>query len=468
VKVAVVGAGPAGLTTAYQLAGRDVEVVVFEAADVVGGISRTVEHQGYRFDLGGHRFFSRSAEVEALWDEMADEPLLVRPRLSRIFYGGRFYDYPLRLGNVVRNLGPRASAAAVLSYAHARVSPPPDDGSLESWVTRRFGRRLYETFFRSYTEKVWGMPCSQISAEWAAQRIRGLSLSQALAGALLPSRRRRVTTLIDRFRYPSLGPGQLWESCAARAQEKGAEIRLGERVVGFEGADGAVGAVRTLCSDGGERVCEVDHVLSSMALSDLVPAIPWAPPAVRDSAARLRYRGLVLVVAVYDACDLFPDNWVYVHSPAVQVGRVQNFGNWSAAMVPDPRTSCLGMEYFADPGDELWSQPDDRLLERAVSEVADIGLVRRGRFVTGTVVRVPGAYPVYSRRHETEFAPLRDWLRSLAGLTCIGRSGQHRYNNMDHSMMTALLAVRNLVDGGRFDVWDVNADAEYHEEGPEA
>jgi protoporphyrinogen oxidase len=205
-----------------------------------------------------------------------------------------------------------------------------------------------------------------------------------------------------------------------------------------------------------------------MALSDLVPAIPWAPPAVRDSAARLRYRGLVLVVAVYDACDLFPDNWVYVHSPAVQVGRVQNFGNWSAAMVPDPRTSCLGMEYFADPGDELWSQPDDRLLERAVSEVADIGLVRRGRFVTGTVVRVPGAYPVYSRRHETEFAPLRDWLRSLAGLTCIGRSGQHRYNNMDHSMMTALLAVRNLVDGGRFDVWDVNADAEYHEEGPEA
>ncbi len=458
----VIGAGPAGLTCAYELARNGVKPLVLEAGDDVGGISRTVEHRGYRFDLGGHRFFSKSEEIERLWDEIAREPLLVRPRLSRIFYDGKFYYYPLRPFNALANAGPVNALAILASYARARLAPIQPEDSFEVWVTNRFGRRLYEMFFKSYTEKVWGIPCSEISAEWAAQRIKGLSLGKAVLNALSGGKGNTVKTLIDRFRYPPLGPGQLWNDCAFRAKEAGATVEMNARVVGIRPEDGVF--VLTAHTASGRREVRAEHVVSSMPIRDLVAAFDGVPAGVKERAAELRYRGFIMVAVALDEPDLFPDNWVYIHSPEVRVGRVQNFGNWSERMVPDPGTSCLGMEYFADPGDDLWTMDDEDLAALAVQEVSAIGLVKRGKPLLHKVVRVPDAYPVYETDQDAFMAPLREWLDAVPGLWCIGRNGQHRYNNMDHAMMTGLLAARSIIDGQPRDVWSVNTDAEYHEE----
>jgi len=336
-------------------------------------------------------------------------------------------------------------------------------------VTNRFGRRLYKMFFESYTEKVWGRPCSEISADWAAQRIRNLSLGKAVIGALGLGRRGEVTTLIDEFRYPRLGPGQLWEACADKCRTFGADVHLGENVVAFETEEPSehprVTAVQTRAADGSQNRYETDWVVSSMPLRDLLPAFPEAPTAVRSIASRLGYRGFAIAACVLSEPGLFPDNWVYVHSGSVRLARVQNVGNWSSAMVPEEGTSLLGLEFFADPGDDLWTMPDEELVALGDREVRAIGLVRRGRLLHGCVTRVPDAYPVYERHHAEFFAPLQEWLVGLPNLVCVGRNGQHRYNNMDHSMTTALLAVAGLLDGRARDVWAVNAESEYHEEG---
>ncbi|MCX8007491.1 MAG: NAD(P)/FAD-dependent oxidoreductase [Coriobacteriia bacterium] len=458
----IVGAGPAGLTCAYELARNGAAPLVVEALDDVGGISRTVEFEGYRFDLGGHRFFSKSEEIERLWDEIAFEPLLVRPRLSRIFYGGKFYYYPLRPLNALANVGPVTAAAILASYLKARVAPVRPEDTFEAWVSNRFGRRLYEMFFKSYTEKVWGIPCSEISAEWAAQRIKGLSLGEAVRNALRGGRGNTVKTLIEQFRYPALGPGQLWNDCARRATDAGAVIALKTRAVAVRRERG--GFTVALEGPTGRSEVRAEHLVSSVPIRDLVAAIDGAPEPVRERARALRYRGFIMVAIAFDEPGLFPDNWVYVHSPEVRLGRVQNFGNWSERMVPDPGASCLGMEYFADPEDALWSMEDADLAELAVREVRAIGLVTRGRPLLHRVVRVPDAYPVYETDHEGFMRPLRDWLGSVPGLWCVGRNGQHRYNNMDHAMMTGLLAARSILDGNKRDVWEVNTDAEYHEQ----
>lgn len=458
----VIGAGPAGLTCAYELSRNGTAPLVLEAGDDVGGISRTVEYHGYRFDLGGHRFFSKSEEIELLWDEIAREPLLVRPRLSRIFYDGKFYYYPLRPLNALANAGPVNALAILASYARARMSPIRPEDSFEAWVTNRFGRRLYEMFFKSYTEKVWGIPCSEISAEWAAQRIKGLSLGKAVLNALSGGKGSTVKTLIDRFRYPPLGPGQLWNDCAARAEQSGAVIEKNARVVRVRREHGVF--VVTADTATGPKEFRAQHVVSSMPIRDLVAAFDGVPEGVTERARALRYRGFIMVAVVLDEPGLFPDNWVYIHSPEVRVGRVQNFGNWSERMVPDPKTSCLGMEYFADPGDDLWTMDDEDLAALAVQEVRAIGLVKKGEPLLHKVVRVPDAYPVYEADHDAFMAPLREWLDSVPGLWCVGRNGQHRYNNMDHAMMTGLLAARSIIDGKPRDVWAVNTDAEYHEE----
>lgn len=461
----VIGAGPAGLTAAYALAQRGLPVTILEASSVCGGISRTVAVEGCHYDLGGHRFFSKNGDIEALWDELASEPLLERARLSRIYYDGKFYDYPLRIGNALRNMGPVEAGRVLGSFAAARVRPTKDVDTFEGWVTSRFGRRLYEMFFASYTEKVWGRPCSEISAEWAAQRIRNLSLSKALVNAVVGNRGDRATSLIDRFRYPRLGPGQLWDSAAIKCASEGATLLRDRRVVGFE-TDGDPPVIHAVLSDGphGHERHAAAAVLSSMPLRDLVAALPEPPEPIRDMAAALGYRGFFVVALVLDTPDLFPDNWVYAHSSSVRVARVQNFGNWSPDMLPGPGVSCLGAEYFADPQDELWNTADDQLIDLAESELRRIGLLSRGRVIFGHVTRVPDAYPVYERGHSQWFAGLQSYLTRLPNLWCIGRAGQHRYNNMDHSMMSALLAAANVADGGRRDVWAVNTEAEYHEE----
>ena len=462
----VVGAGPAGLTAAWELARLGQPAAVFEMDRVVGGISRTVEHRGYRFDIGGHRFFTKVPEVLALWREVLDGDLLERPRLSRIYYGGSFFDYPLRPLRALAGLGPVEAVRVLASYLAAQVAPHPEERSFEEWVVNRFGRRLYEIFFKTYTEKVWGIPCDEIDAAWAAQRIKDLDLLTALKHALLPGRGwggEVVTTLIDRFLYPRLGPGQMWERLRDLVVERGVAVEMESRVVTVHHAGGRIEAV-TVEGAAGRRRVPAAHVVSSMPLPELVRCLdPAAPPDVVRAASRLRFRDFLTVVLVVDRAEVFPDNWIYVHEPRVRVGRIQNFKNWSPEMVPDPATTALGLEYFVQAGDELWAAPDAELVARATREIASLGLVDPGEVIDGTVVRMPKAYPVYDREYRAALAAVRGWLDGLDNLHPVGRNGQHRYNNQDHSMLTGLLAARNVA-GADHDLWAVNVEGEYHEE----
>jgi protoporphyrinogen oxidase len=456
--VAVLGAGPAGLTAAYRLLQRRVPVVVFEAGDEVGGLARTVVRDGYRFDLGGHRFFTKSEEVEELWEELLGQELLVRPRLSRIYWRGRFVEYPLRPADVFAKVGPLELARSLASYARARLGRRGAAKTYEEWVSARFGRRLFELFFKTYTEKVWGVGTDELRAEWAAQRISDLSLASALRAAL-PGRGETPKSLIEQFRYPRLGPGQMWEEMARRIEDGGGQIRLGAPVEGLEHEAGRLTGVRA----GGERV-EVSAAISSIPLRTTVGAAEPAPPReVTLAAAGLRYRDFLTVALPIDGEPPFPDNWVYVHDPRARVGRIQNFRAWSPWMTPDPRRSCLGLEYFCFEGDDLWSAADEELIALGRREVASLGLVDPERFAGGHVVRVPKAYPVYDAEYAGRVDRIRGWLDGISNLQQIGRNGLHRYNNSDHSMLTAMRAVENLCDGAGHDVWAVNAESVYHE-----
>jgi protoporphyrinogen oxidase len=456
--VVIIGAGPAGLTAGYLLAGLGRPVLVIEADEQVGGLAKTVVRDGYRFDLGGHRFFTKSAEVEALWHEVLGEELLLRPRLSRIYWNERFLDYPLSPRDVVRKLGPLELGRVLGSYLGALPRRRGGEETLEQWVSNRFGRRLFELFFRTYTEKVWGVPASEIRAEWAAQRIKGLSLSTAVRDALFGNG--GVKSLIREFHYPRLGPGQMWEAMAAHICELGGDVRTGMPVesIRLEGD-----RVVSISAAGEEIACE--HVISSLPLRTLAAiARPGPTGPALAAAAGLGYRDFLTVALVLRGADPFPDNWVYVHDPAVKVGRIQNFRSWSPWMVPDPEKTCIGLEYFCFEGDELWSSSDDRLVELAASELERLGLGRRDRLERGYAVRVPKAYPVYDGDYPERLATVRSWLDRIENLQQVGRNGLHRYNNSDHSMLTAMRAVENVVAGADHDLWTVNADSVYHEE----
>jgi len=459
--VVVVGAGPAGLTAGWELHRAGVDFVVLEMDREVGGLSRTVRHGGHRFDIGGHRFLTKVPAVERMWAEVLGSELVRRDRRSRILYRGRYLDYPLRMGTVLRGLGPVFGARAALSFAAARAAPRRPERSMEDWVTNRFGAFLYRTFFKTYTEKVWGIPCAEIGAEWAAQRIRGLSFGRALA-AMLPGGTRGIKSLAESFHYPRLGPGQMWEAVAERLAAPG-RLRLGTRVVAVRHAGGRVRAVAAR-DEAGETTTAASHLVSSMPLRELVEALDPPPPAAVLRAARsLRYRDFVTVALVLDRPALFPDQWLYIHDPALRVGRIQNYGNWSPDMVGEPERSVLGLEYFCFEGDGLWTLSDEEMVALARREVRALGIAAGAAVREGVVVRMRHAYPVYDRGHAERLAVIRGWLAGLANLHPVGRNGLHRYNNQDHSMLTAMLAVRNIL-GERHDVWAVNADCEYLEE----
>ena len=463
-RVLIVGAGPAGLTAAYQLSKEGVAVQVLEADTIVGGISRTAQYKGFRFDIGGHRFFTKIAAVESLWHEILGREFIAVPRLSRIHYNGRFFDYPLKAANALRGLGPWNASLILLSYLRWKWRPYPVEENFEQWVTNRFGKRLYETFFKTYTEKVWGIPCREIRAEWAAQRIQGLSLAQAILSATALNRRStKIRSLIDTFQYPRLGPGQMWEMCRDRVREMGNAVLTEHRVTAIETSGGRAVAVRAATPDG-ERRFEADHVISTMPLRSLLRTFePAAPAGVKDAAEALRYRDFLVVVLILDRQDLFPDNWIYVHTPGVKVGRIQNFNNWSAAMVPEPGRTCLGLEYFCFKGDGLWDSDDSALIRQATRELEQLGLAPAADVVDGTVVRMPKAYPIYESTYRSNLERLRVFLDAIPNLHTVGRNGMHKYNNQDHSMLTAMMTVRNM-QGAAFDVWSVNTDFEYHEE----
>jgi protoporphyrinogen oxidase len=439
---------------------------VLEADGAVGGIAKTVEFDGYRFDLGGHRFYTKLQPILRLWKEMLGDEFLVRPRQSRIYYHGRFFNYPLRAQDVFKGLGVIESARAGLSYFYWRyrmrhIRPE----SFEDWVVARFGRRLYDAFFRSYTEKVWGIPGSEIQAEWAAQRIQEFSLSHAIFGILGMKRGAPPTTLIERFLYPRLGPGQMWEAFTDWVEERDIPVLLNHRCTGIRHSAGRAESV-LVRTNGNEHEHAVDSVLSSMPLSELIECLdPPAPADVRAAAAKLRYRGLCVVALMTREKDPFPDNWIYIHDPRTQAGRVQNFGAWSPDMVREG-TTCLGVEYFGFEDDEIWRMPDDEAVALAVGDLERLGILDPAQVFNGVKVLVPKAYPMYDATYREAVATIRGYLDHFENLKTFGRNGLHRYNNQDHSMWTAILATLNQTDGSSHDVWSVNTKAEYLEEGP--
>jgi protoporphyrinogen oxidase len=469
-RVAIIGAGPAGLTAAYLLAKGNQEVVVFEKdPKYVGGISRTESYNGYHFDIGGHRFFSKSKEVEDFWTEILGDEMLERPRSSRIYYNNHFFSYPLVAFEALRKLGIFESALCVLSYLKAKAFPVKNPTNFEEWVTNQFGKRLFNIFFKTYTEKVWGIPCNEISADWAAQRIKGLSLSSAIFNALFKPNKKAtdkdkvIKTLIDSFRYPKQGPGMMWEACAEKSKAMGVTLHMNCGVQKIEYTNNSWTVQTT--SQG--SVTGFDYVLSTAPMRELVAnVLPAFPVTVAANAAALSYRDFLTVVLICKDEDAFSDNWIYIHDPKVKVGRVQNFKSWSPYMVPDPSMACYGLEYFCFEGDGLWTSSNADLIALGKKEIEKIGLTKASAVVDGYVVRQPKAYPVYDQFYKARVDSVREALANYPGLYLIGRNGMHKYNNQDHSMMTAMLAAKNIIAGKElYNLWDVNEDAEYHEGG---
>lgn len=471
-RVVIIGAGPAGLTAAYKLGRAGVHATVLEADPTyVGGISRTVQKDGYHFDIGGHRFFSKSNEIEALWDEILPNDMLVRQRSSRIYYGGKFYAYPLKPLEALMNLGPVEAARCVASYAAAQLHPVKDPKSFEDWVVNHFGMRLYSIFFKTYTEKVWGMSCKEISADWAAQRIKDLSLVNAVLGAFKPKpadRRGMIKTLVDEFRYPRRGPGMMWDACTDAIRRMGGRVELGRHVESLRLTEEGW-LVNHRGEDGVLRTERADHVISSAPMREIMENLePRPSEGVLSAAKALKYRDFLVVALMLVDRGLFEDNWLYIQDPGVMVGRIQNFKSWSPDMVPDQRMNCYGLEYFCFEGDGLWASSDEELVELAKREFCDVlGLAKREDVVDSEVVRVKKAYPVYDDAYSDHVATIRTAVvQHYPGLHFVGRNGMHKYNNQDHAMMTALLTAENILAGTtRYDIWGVNQDAEYHEAG---
>jgi protoporphyrinogen oxidase len=464
-RVGIIGAGPAGLTAAYWLKSRhDITSSIYEASSEIGGISQTVNRQGWRFDIGGHRFFTKVALITQIWKEiLPEEDFLTRKRLSRIMYNGKFFDYPLKPLNALTGLGLVEAIRCLISYVVTQIKPPKDQSNFETWVAARFGWRLYRIFFKTYTEKVWGVPANEIQADWAAQRIKNLDLKKAIFNAFKPQGRRgsEVISLIESFEYPRLGPGMMWEACADYLEKDGIKISMMHSAAGIQ-----VRSDSTLVlglADGASA--EYDHLVSSMPIGELVQIIqPSAPAAVIEAAKSLKHRDFLSVALVVPSKDVFPDNWIYIHSPNVKVGRIQNFESWSPEMVPDEGFTCLGLEYFVNVGDELWDMKDTDLISFASSELAELGLSKESDVVKGYVVRMPKAYPVYDENYAIALKTIRSWLdENHPNIHPVGRNGLHRYNNTDHSMMTAILASENIATGKHNDVWNVNVDEDYHE-----
>ena len=478
VDVAIIGAGPAGLTAAYLLSKQGLSVTVIEKDPVyVGGISRTVEHNGFRFDIGGHRFFSKSQEVVALWNEILPDDFIQRPRMSRIYYEGKFYSYPLRAFEALGNLGIIRSSLCMASFGWAKLIPKKDVKSFEDWTINQFGHKLYSIFFKTYTEKVWGMPCDEMSADWAAQRIKGLSLGAAVLDGLKrslglnrkPNDGMATKTLLETFRYPRLGPGMMWNTARDKVLAMGNTVAMDTSLKQLRFDDVTQRwNMQTVDGDGALATINAAHIISSAPMRELAGRI-YPLPATLPSALDLNYRDFLTVALMIRSDDLFPDNWIYIHDDKVKVGRVQNFRSWSPEMVPDPELACVGLEYFCFEGDGLWSMTDEDLIALATKEMAILGLCDPETVVGGAVVRQEKAYPVYDETYRDNVEAMRVELEAAyPTLHMVGRNGMHRYNNQDHAMMTAMLTVRNIVAGARiYDIWNVNEDAEYHEAGDE-
>ncbi|MBW1902451.1 MAG: NAD(P)/FAD-dependent oxidoreductase [Deltaproteobacteria bacterium] len=459
--VVIIGAGPAGLSAAYELVKRGVKPVILEKADKVGGIARTETYKGYLFDIGGHRFFTKNQKINRVWQKMLGKDFLKVPRMSRIYYHDRFFNYPLQLSNSLINLGVIQSFLILSSYVKSQLRPYSEEETFDQWVSNRFGRRLYTTFFKTYTEKVWGMPCHKIRADWAAQRIKGLSLITAVSNALLGVQ--EAKSFITEFDYPEKGPGMMWERFKDEVGTHGGDIKLNREVTGLRQENDSI--ISLTYTEAGKTVeIPVGQLISSTSITGLAALFdPKVPDDVSDAARQLRYRAFIIVILIVDKKNLFPDQWIYVHSPEVRVGRIQNFKNWSAAMVPDSEKTSVGMEYFCNEKDDIWMMSDADLTDLASEELSRLGLGNRDKVVDSHVVRQPNAYPVYDTGYLKHIDVIRNFLEKIENLQTIGRNGMHRYNNMDHSMLTGMFAAENVL-GHNHDLWEINEDNEYLEE----
>ena len=461
-EILIIGAGPAGLTAAWEAEKHGIKTLILESDKEIGGISRTVERNGWRFDIGGHRFFTKVDEVYQIWDEILDkEDFLLRQRMSRIYYKNKFYDYPLKASNALFNLGIIESVRCVLSYFYIRVFPPKNQDNFEDWVAARFGWRLYNIFFKTYTEKVWGLDARTIGSDWASQRIKNLSLIKAILNAFQINKSGEIiTTLIDKFKYPKYGPGMMWETAYKKLEEKNHKILLSSKVVEISKENDKY----KVKIDSGEEF-EAKNILSSMPLAHLPKTIKPVPDKnVLESGQNLKFRDFLSVALVIDEKDAFPDNWIYIHEPEVKVGRVQNYGSWSPYLVKDGKT-CLGLEYFVNIGDELWTMKDEDLISLAKDELEKLSLITKDSVLEGYVVRMPKAYPVYDLNYSDNIKNISTWLnKEHTNIFPIGRNGMHRYNNQDHSMMTAIKSIRNILNGENNNIWEVNVEDDYHEE----
>lgn len=473
----IIGAGPAGLAAGFELSqkaqnpqGSSPRVICLEKDAIVGGISRTVCHNGFRFDIGGHRFFTKIDRVNDLWRKVLGDDFMKRNRLSRIYYNGKFFQYPLKPTNALAGLGLINSCAILFSYFATKVRPYPREDTFEQWVSNRFGRKLYKIFFKTYTEKVWGIPCDQIQAEWAAQRIKGLSLASAIKTALLGNKG-NIKTLIEQFDYPKLGPGQMYEKMAEIINQppspncdKINQCLLNHKVTRINVSDNKFDSVCVEDADGNKKTITGNNFLSSMPIDELVRSMNPSPPQqVLTAAANLKYRSLLTVNLMMKRKETFPDTWIYIHAPEVKVGRVQCFSNWSPFMVPSPEFSSLGLEYFCSTGDELWNSPDEQLVDLAKKEISQLGLADPATVIDAFVIRTPKTYPVYSMDYRENLEVIKNYLADFTNLQCIGRNGMFKYNNMDHSILSGLLAADNIL-GAHHNLWEINTEEEYHEQ----
>jgi protoporphyrinogen oxidase len=465
----IIGGGPSGLAAAHEAARHGAKCVVLERLECVGGLSRTTTFKGSRFDIGPHRFFTKNREVHELFVKTASDDILNVPRLTRIVYNNKYFNYPLTPLNALLGIGVRPSASILSSYMMARArhifGEPPME-SFEDWVVDRFGHQLFETFFKTYTEKIWGIPCSQIGADWAGQRIKGLSLTTAIINALLKPKKSTVKTLIDEFMYLRLGAGQLYEKMAAGINRSGSRVITGIRARHIRRDNMHVNAIEAEDGHGGRHEFEGSYFLVSAPLTELIEMMkPAAPSEVMSACRALRYRNHIGVNLLVEGRP-FLDNWIYVHSKEVDMARIANYANFSQAMSGCPGTSPLTVEYFCFPHDQVWCATDAAMIERATRELSHMNIIRPDQILNGFVVRSDKAYPVIEIGYQSHIATIKGWLDQFKNLLPIGRSGMFKYNNQDHAMATGLLAARTALGLQRFDPWLVNIDAEYHEEAP--
>lgn len=464
--VIIMGAGPAGLAAGYELQRNGVKSTLCEADPQVGGISKTIQYKNYYFDLGGHRFFTKFKEVDQLWHEVLEDKFQKTPRISRIYYRNKFFNYPLTALNAFLGVGIWDTFIIIISYFKTKIKPYPKEDNFEEWVSNRFGRKLYSMFFKTYTEKVWGIPCATIQAEWAAQRIKGLSLRTAIINALFKPKNSNIKTLIDEFDYPIYGPGMMYHEMQNKINATGGRVLLNSKVLKVNHKNFMVESIEYKDADGKNQILTGTDFISSIPITELIQILnPAAGPEVLEAALNLRYRSIITVDVIVDKTRLFPDNWIYIHSPEVKLGRIQNFKNWSAAMVPDSNKTSLGLEYFCNENDSFWNMSDEELFKLAATELEKIKIAKASDIEDYKIVRVPKAYPVYMMGYKPNLEIISKYITQFKNLQLIGRYGLFKYNNMDHSIMTGLYAAKNIVQGNNlYNTWEINTDDEYLEE----